>query len=238
MGFNNRTISNCYSIGTVVGNVSIGGLVGLNNRSLSDSYSNGSVSGNEAVGGLVGSNLESISNSFSNGNITGRKFNGGLIGSNHGNIKNSHYNIDNVSINGDYFTTRGGLYKNQYEDWFSNNFKLDITDYITTLIPSSGYYKITSIQGLKDLLGFAEVGGFRFRLGEDINLSGIPGFHIPYFSSEEFDGNYHVISHLEINIPNEFIGLIGYNQGGTIRNTVLENISVIGYCEVGGTCWT
>ncbi len=60
MGFNNRTISNCYSIGTVVGNVSIGGLVGLNNRSLSDSYSNGSVSGNEAVGGLVGSNLENL----------------------------------------------------------------------------------------------------------------------------------------------------------------------------------
>jgi len=66
------TISNCYSTGSVTGNIYVGGLVGYNNTSssISNSYSTGRVIGNERVGGLVGFN--NSSSTITNCYSTGR----------------------------------------------------------------------------------------------------------------------------------------------------------------------
>ena len=69
MGYNydNSTVSNSYSTGSVTGSGNnAGGLVGRNNSSstVSNSYSTGSVSGSSNVGGLVGMNDNTVTNSF------------------------------------------------------------------------------------------------------------------------------------------------------------------------------
>ena len=57
-GFNDGTVSNSYSTGSVTGNWYVGGLVGANwGGTVSKSYSTGNVSGNEHVGGLAGEDM-------------------------------------------------------------------------------------------------------------------------------------------------------------------------------------
>jgi len=132
-------------------------------RSLSSSFvvirdvglMNIDVTGNEMVGGLAGSNAGTITNSYATGRVTANgKLVGGLIGYNVGTMLNSHYDIDNLSINGASMQTEGGLYHVQYQDWLSHGKKLDIADYLS-LPFKNGYYEIGSLQGFKDLLGFA-----------------------------------------------------------------------------------
>jgi hypothetical protein len=63
---------------TVIGNTSVGGLVGRNIRgTLSNSYAIGNVSGDSSVGALVGYNQGSVSNCFAAGNVVA----GGVVGS-------------------------------------------------------------------------------------------------------------------------------------------------------------
>ena len=50
-------VNNCYSVGNIVGNRNVGGVVGRNDSSLSACYSIGDVSGNEGVGGVAGQNV-------------------------------------------------------------------------------------------------------------------------------------------------------------------------------------
>ena len=54
MGWNDATVSNCYSTGRVTGERQVGGLVGLNSMTVSNSFSTGRVTGQSSVGGLVG----------------------------------------------------------------------------------------------------------------------------------------------------------------------------------------
>ncbi len=88
------TVSNSYFSGSIAGAESerVGGLVGFNAGNISDSYSIGSVSGYSSVGGLVGSHIVgTASNSYSACDVTGYVtrdgrvgyFLGGLVGSNH-----------------------------------------------------------------------------------------------------------------------------------------------------------
>jgi PGF-pre-PGF domain-containing protein len=82
-----RTITNCYSTGSVTGSGSsyVGGLVGYNDGTITNSSSYCSVtgSGSSYVGGLVGNNyFGTITNSFSTGGVTGSSNIGGLVGYN------------------------------------------------------------------------------------------------------------------------------------------------------------
>jgi murein DD-endopeptidase MepM/ murein hydrolase activator NlpD len=92
VGYNNGSISNCYSAGQVSGVVYVGGLVGENGGSISNCYSTCVVSGpsgSEYVGGLAGCNLGSISNCYSAGQVSGSQDVGGLVGGNwEGSISN------------------------------------------------------------------------------------------------------------------------------------------------------
>ena len=90
VGYNDGSITLCYSTGTVSGNNFVGGLVGLNNSSITSSYCTGAVSGNYDTGGLVGYNNCSIILSYNTGTVTGNNSAGGLVGFNNGNITSSY----------------------------------------------------------------------------------------------------------------------------------------------------
>jgi hypothetical protein len=84
------TVSNSYSTGSVTGNYSFtGGLVGGNEGTVINSSFSGSATGSYWVGGLVGFNAGTASNSYSVGSVTGNNHVGGLVGVNEGTVSNS-----------------------------------------------------------------------------------------------------------------------------------------------------
>ncbi len=235
------TIRNSYSTGAVTGTgIYIGGLVGHNyTGTVSNSYSTGEVSGGSYVGGLVGYNENgTINNSYNTGMVNGTGYHiGGLVGSGRS-VSNSYYDIDNVLINGAYYVTEGGLYASQYRDWVNNSYKaLNIANYGTSLPYTSdarsGYYTVTTLQGLRDMLAFLDK-GYTFKLGNDINLVGLPDWHLPVFNGT-FDGSGYTLTNLTVYQPfNSYIGFIGRMNNGTIINLGLINASVTGHYAVGG----
>jgi hypothetical protein len=101
VGFNDGTVSNCYSTGSVNGSgYDVGGLVGWNDGTISNCYSTGYVSGDDCVGGLVGSNWDgTISNCYSTGSVNGSGYDvGGLVGYNfYGGTVSNCYSTGSVS---------------------------------------------------------------------------------------------------------------------------------------------
>lgn len=215
----------------------VAGLVGWNKGIVKNSYVTGNVSSVTESGLLIGINPDgNVEDCYVDGNITGdRSEIGGLMGANWvGKVINSHYNISSVSINNDNIVTIGGLFENQYSDWIKDK-NLDISDYYNTLKPVNNCYEINDVQGLKDLLGFADDGGYKFRLSSDIDLSNDSGLYIPYFRGE-FDGNYHNITNLTVDlssVPN--VGLFGYiPRHSSISNLSVKNVYIRGDDHVGG----
>ncbi len=235
VGYNHGTVYKCFATGNVSGTrYYIGGLVGDNHGLVSNCHATGNVDGDEYVGGLVGYNFGTVSSCYATGKVSGEKSLGGLLGANFLTVSNSHYNIDVGLINGKRRTTLGGLYDTQFGDWLSSNLTLNISDYSTSLVPSGGYYNISSVQGIRDLLGFGDVAHYKFRLSADIDLSDAPDLFIPYFGALEFEGNNHTISNLHINVSSSHFGVFGYNNGGAIKNVRVVNASVTGRDNVGG----
>ena len=88
VGWNEGTLSNSYSTGTVTGQMSVGGLVGVASEgTVSTCYSTATVAGQGGVGGLVGWNGGMVSNSYSTGTVTGNMSVGGLVGHNIGGVQ-------------------------------------------------------------------------------------------------------------------------------------------------------
>ena len=230
------TVSNSYATGNVSGGSGVGGLVGINYEgTLENSYATGEMSGDGYVGGLVGINSGAVENSYATGEINGELGVGGLLGIHFdGNVSNSFYNIDTVLINRGHHITLGGIFNEQYEDWFNNGFHLDIDDYSDTLIPIGDIYEISSVDGFRDLLGFTGKEEFKFRLVADINLSAESGLYIPYFAAE-FYGNNHTISDLHLDITfAACIGMFGFVDGGKVSYVGLVEANVSGCSYVGG----
>jgi hypothetical protein len=82
IGYNDGTVTNCYSNNMVTGIGSIGGLIGYNPDTVTACYSASVVRGSERVGGLVGSNNGTIASNYSTSTVSGRKYVGGLVGKN------------------------------------------------------------------------------------------------------------------------------------------------------------
>ena len=98
-GFNEGTITSCYSTGTLSGRY-VGGLVGDNTGTVLSSYSAGTVIGTSRVGGFVGYNQGTITSSYSIGPITGDDYLiGGFVGYNKGAITSS-YSIGPITAYG------------------------------------------------------------------------------------------------------------------------------------------
>lgn len=100
VGYNDDSVSDCYSTGSVDGSgQDVGGLIGRNDGgSVSDSYSTASVSGGYA-GGLIGRNLGSVEDSYSTGSVSG-SYVGGLVGENYDSVSRC-YSIGSVSGGGE-----------------------------------------------------------------------------------------------------------------------------------------
>ena len=237
VGDNNEgTVKHSYATSGVNGEGRyVGGLVGDNDKgTVKHSYATGEVSGEEYIGGLAGiNNNGEVENSYSSGDVSGDRLVGGLVGWNgEGVVSNSYYNLDEVLINDEHHVTLGGLFENQYDDWI-DDMSLNIEDYESTLVPSNGYYEIHSVQGIRDLLGFAEKREYSFRLTSDLDMSDHPELFIPYLKAE-FDGYGHVIFDLDLNLPfASNIGMFGRVNQGSVENIGVKNVSVTGHSNVG-----
>ncbi len=235
VGENIGTVENSYATGNVSGDTYIGGLVGSNYEgTVENSYATGNVSGESDVGGLVGMNWDgTVENSYATGDVSGSSRVGGLMGRNRGTVSNSFYNIDSVLINDGPHITIGGIFTEQYDDWMVDK-ELDIEDYSDTLVPVDEHYEISSVDGLRYLLGFAWQEEYEFQLGVDIDLSDAPGLYIPYLAAE-FYGNNYTISNLHIDIPFAAnVGMFGFVDGGEISNIGMIDVDVSGDRFVGG----
>ncbi len=242
VGTNYGTIDNSSASGSVNGTHYVGGLVGYNGGTISNSNASNNVTGNTAVGGLAGYSYGTIINSYvSSGTVNGYNFYvGGLVGQNTGVLTNSHYNINAVSINDGTVVTLGGLYDDnpsngavgQFSDWLTHGLTLNIANY-ASLSGSGNNYTINSVQGMKDLLGFADNAAYTFTLAANIDL-GNTGLYIPYLAAD-FNGNNLTISNLNIYQPfSDNLGLFGnIASGSTVNNVVLTNANVTGNSNVG-----
>ncbi len=242
---NNSILKDSWADCIVIGNYSTGGLIGSAYGKIDGVNASGSVIGIENVGGLIGWNHGVVINSYSDSVIQGNYGVGGLFGISDGDggflsgqyvdCVNSFYNVDDVMINGGSCITKGGLYNAQYIDWISHGKQLEIKDYTSTLHYNNGYYTVSSVQGMRDLLGFIYNPEISFQLITDIDLASDIDYHIPVLRSE-FDGGGHTISNLWLNQSgNRNIGLFGtVSSTGLLRDLNLENIAVHGYQNVGG----
>ncbi len=254
VGYNNGRVLDCRAEGTVSGERCVGGLVGSVGMGRGVGAGNGgagtdgtsppqryydviygsSFSGNVTAteieaGGLLGVNdYGIISDSYATANVTGGYSVGGLVGLNTGLVTNSHYPINSTLLNGVHNLTTGGLYEEQYEEWASSGLSLDIAEYNETLVPSGGSYEIGTVQGLRDLLGFADDERLAFRLSSDIDLAADPFLFIPYLAAD-FDGAGHNVSYL--NLDRSFADSLGLF--GICWNVAVSNISVV-ECKVWG----
>jgi hypothetical protein len=119
VGWNEGTVSNSYSTGSVTGGAWVGSLIGGNAGTVSNSYSTGNVTGHAGVGGLVAFNNEAgtVSNSYSSADITGEEIVGGLVAGNAGIVSNS-YSTGSVSGN----SSVGGLVGENEEGTVNDSF--------------------------------------------------------------------------------------------------------------------
>jgi hypothetical protein len=230
------SIENCYASGNVTATSSrycVGGLAGSINNAI-NCYATGDVSGagSSFVGGLAGE-AGSVINCYSEGDVTGNLSTGGLVG--WGNISNSHYNVDKVIINSGKYLTQGGLFGEMFENWFSNGLSLEISEYGSTLIPDGDYYRIDNLQGIKDVIGFADNNLYKFKMGNDIDFTEIPGLYIPLLNAE-FNGNGKKVTGLFVEIPfSDNLGFFGkISQYGSVKDFSISGNSVKGNKYVGG----
>ena len=242
IGVNYNTANTVYATGNVSGMNFVGGITGYSNGAISSAYATGTVSysstygnGGDQFGGLVG-RLEgngSLNNSYYAGtSVTGLTNIGGLVGYMvpGARISNSHYDIDQTAINGANMITAGGLYDAQFQSWLPTT-SLTASTYFGAA-DANGYYSLSTIQNLKDFLGFAEDPTLKWKLVNNISLASMPGQVIPYFAGT-FDGGNFAISNLSINQLNSNLGLFGYARDATIANLTVSG-SVEGLDYVGG----
>jgi type II secretion system protein G len=101
VGYNNGTITDCYTTGEVRGNEYTGGLVGWNNGSIKNCYTTGNVNGGDRTGGLVGQNYSSsITDCYATAKVIGVSNTGGLVGQNFSSSITSCYATGEVTSNG------------------------------------------------------------------------------------------------------------------------------------------
>jgi hypothetical protein len=159
VGWNEGSISNCYSTGDVNGYGCVGGLVGSNCKGsiVSNCFSTSNVNGGERVGGLVGENYYgSISNCYSTGDVNGYNYIGGLVGISNGSVSNC-YSIGDVS--GDYEVgglcgDNGGTVSNCYSTGDVSGTDWDVGG----LVGANGG-SISDCHSTGDVNGDGEVGG-------------------------------------------------------------------------------
>ena len=239
VGVSSGEISASHYEGNVRGGNRTGGLVGDNRGTVTGCHAMTSgvthIQGDNAVGGIAGRNVGVIAGSWADTDVRGNQDIGGIAGLTiDGTLTNSFYNIDETKISQGNHITSGGIFNDQYQDWVNNSYSLNISDYSSTLTPSGDYYEVNTVQGMKDLLGFAGETGFKFRLAGNIDLSGQDGFYIPILASE-FYGNGFIISNMSVDLS--FVSALGLlsivAEGALVQNLGVMNAQLNGSKNVG-----
>jgi hypothetical protein len=269
-GAGQSRIQNCFSKATVTGNSSVGGLLGHNGRTVTGCYSTGSVIGGGGdyswgIGGLIGNNggHGSIINCYSIGSVVGDEHVGGLVGNNEGTaVVASYWDIET----GGQTTSAGGIGLTTAEMQMAITFLCwgyeplwtidEGVDYPRLLwenkpgelitVPSDLYgggtgepedpYLIYTAEQLNMIGLYSCQWNKHFKLMADIDLREFSGtsfniIGIDYYSPFRgaLDGNGHTISNFTYG-PNgvNYIGLFGYigRENAEIKNLGLIDPNV------------
>ena len=92
VGENQGSVVSCFAVGSVSGKNTVGGLIGSSRGDIASSYFDGNVSGEGVVGGLAGFSRGRVTSSYATGKVSDGNMGGGLIGYNEGDITSSHAN--------------------------------------------------------------------------------------------------------------------------------------------------
>jgi hypothetical protein len=147
-------------------------------------------------------------------------------------VRNSFYNYDEGLINGEKVITIGAVLRADFDQWLAGDRSLSIDE---RLASDGGYYLVEEVGDLRELLAFGQDDSLRFRLEQDLDLSGESGFYVPYLAGK-FEGNGHTISNLSFSTASVGqVGLFGYlASGGTVSGVGTENVHLSGLRYVGG----
>lgn len=253
VGENQGSIEAAYATGTVVGNRSVGGLVGANtgNGNIVGSYSSGAVSGNAEVGGFIGYNAinASISSSYWD------SFSSGQVGAIGVGITAPVDAIDPLS--GDWSASPNAYTSASYigfdftNTWFiaEGSSRPMLRASLNFTQDGSGRNQITNVYQLQGMA--ADLAG-AYVLANDIDASLISangntsnvwggrgfapvGNHLTGQFTGSLDGQGFIIDGLTINRGDqEFIGLFGSTAGASLTGIALENVDIVGSIYVGG----
>jgi hypothetical protein len=244
------SISNCYSRGSVTGVGAVGGLCGrITDCAISNCYSTGSVTGVSDVGGLCGYSggyrPGTVSSSFWDVNSSGISTSDGGVGADTSLMQRMYlYSFNGWA--GQTWTIDDG---NDYPHLAWENAGGDYIAEPALVISMEGSgtradpYQVRS---LDDFWQFNAGGGYcwdkHFVLEDDLDAQGAHllriGHDPDYSFTGVFDGNGHVIGNLTIDLEDsDYVGLFGYiGYGGKVRNLGLEHVSIKGKDHVGALC--
>lgn len=249
------TIISSYSTGSVTGDERVGSLVGYNDDStIISSYSAGPVSGNWGIGGLVGCNYGAITTSYCTAPVSGYHSVGGFVGVNIGTIASSFWDMEasgqSISAGGTGLSTALLHEITTFLDagWdFIDETHHGTCDFWT--MSEEGYPCLAVLSGsppsepkgsgtLNDPYIITDANDLgtvwyrpvaHYRLESDIDLAEIflLSAAVPSFNGS-FDGNGHVIRHLQIR-GGSHLGLFGIcSSGAIVSHLGLEAVDVNG----------
>jgi len=233
--------------GTGSGTRIVGGLVGYNyyNGIINNNYAAGEVKltggtgGTEYVGGLVGYNYGSIYNSYYDKETSKQSDTGKGEPKTTADMKNGIL----------YASLQSGAHVLSMNNWYNSingkyptlKSEVKIQEYFSGMGTKTEPYIIETEEDLKNL-SLITNSGIRFdgeylKLNTNITLSGewtaIGTSSLNPFNGT-FDGGGYVISDVRINSPDDYQGLFGYVDKGTIKNLGLADIDIKGKDYVGG----
>ncbi|HRY83274.1 MAG TPA: T9SS type A sorting domain-containing protein [Candidatus Cloacimonadota bacterium] len=220
------------------GFTNIGGMVGDMNANSSITYCYAKYQINSGfcsnVGGLVGSFSGTITNSYCEGSITGSgAFLGPMVGAMGPipwyELMGAYYNILSCTINQSHVIGIGALNEILFNQWLSSGRNLNIDDFLSS---EDGIYLVRGSQDFDYLMAFAQYPDYSFKLTEDLDMSGLHGYNIPYLGSN-LDGNgYSVLNlALETELANP-LGFIGW-----AKSVLIKDLSVVN-CHISGGIYT
>jgi|GEM_PF-2083929 len=242
LGFNSADINNCYSIAEAnTNNGRAGGLIGeLHSGTIQRCYATGYVTGVSDTGGVVGYHSGgNVYYTYWDKETTGQVTDAALPDTQGKTTEEmkiidppytyQDWNFDTIwaivesvtypffrSTLSSYFAGGNGTEENPYQIGNAEQLQNMWKD------PYAHYELINDIDASATST-WNEGSGFHPVGNDTINFEG------------SLNGNEYIISDLFINRPDEdYIGLIGYQAEGSIKNLILENVDITGNYRVGG----
>ena len=228
------TVVNCYSTGTVRGGYVVGGLIGGMPRKgrgyLFDCHSSTVVIGETSVGGLVGINMGGcVVNSHTSGTVRGRECVGGLVGGLPDTQGSRHIGsvlqcYSTASVRGESHV--GGLVGNNGSGTISHSYS---TGTVTGGVQTGGLVGSSGAGGVAFSYSTGPVSG-RYDVGGLIGLNGSWYPNLRRIGATLV----HSYSTGTVSATNHVGGLVGYNTENSLVATSFSTGEVSGESDIGG----